>query len=52
MLLVGLPANEGGYYAMAGEGQSVIVLQGGVLGILFPEVKDLEAPSIATPRQE
>jgi len=52
MLLVGQPANEWGYYAMAGEGQSVIVLQGGVLGMLFPEVHDLEAPSGDSPVQE
>lgn len=52
MLLIGHRANEWGYYAMAGEGQSVIVLQSGVLGILFPEVKDLEAAAIDVPKKE
>lgn len=52
MLLIGQPANEWGYYAMTGEGPSIIVLQGGVLGILFPEVKDLEASSIAATEKE
>jgi hypothetical protein len=52
MLLIGQPANEWGYYAMVGEGQPIIVLPGGVLGILFPEVKDLEASSIAVPEKE
>jgi len=49
MLLVGQVANEWGYYAMTGEGQSVIILQTGVLRILFPEVKDLEAPTVDVP---
>lgn len=49
MLLVGHPANEWGYYAMTGEGQSVIVLQNGVLRVLFPDVKDLEASAVDVP---
>lgn len=46
MLLIGEPANEWGYYAMTGEGQSILVLQSGIMRVLFPEVKDLEAPAI------
>jgi hypothetical protein len=52
MLLIGQPANEWGYYAMAGEGQPIIVLPGGVLGMLFPEVKDLEAAPIVAPERK
>ncbi len=52
MLLVGQAANEWGYYAMTGEGQSVIVLQNGVLRVLFPEVKELEASSVDVPVKE
>jgi hypothetical protein len=52
MLLIGQPANEWGYYAMAGEGQSIIILQSSVLGILFPQVEDLEVPVVAAPEKE
>jgi hypothetical protein len=51
-LLIGQPANEWGYYAMAGEGQSIIVLPTAMLGVLFPEVKDLGAPATSVPEKE
>jgi hypothetical protein len=43
IILVGKPANEWGAYAMAGEGQSIFVVQNVDLRMLFPELKDLEA---------
>lgn len=52
MLLIGEPANEWGCYAMTGEGQAILVLQNGILRVLFPEVKDLEAPAIDVSEKE
>ncbi len=50
-LSFGRQSGEGSYYATAGRDGTIMLLAGGVLGILFPDVKDLETAAVVTQQE-